>query len=71
MTLSEFELTRVDPIRLRWAWPVAWLVIEPAFRSACVIVWLAVQVTDAPGASAIGVFGQLTVTLSSVTVNDR
>jgi hypothetical protein len=41
-------------------------VIEPASRSACVIVWLAVQVFDAKGAMSPA--GQVTVALSSLTV---
>jgi hypothetical protein len=31
------------------------LVIEPASRSACVIVWVAVQLVEAPGASEAAV----------------
>ena len=58
----------VWPNRVRCAWPVAVLVIEPLLMSVAVATWLAVQVTNAPGARAIGVFGQLTLTLLSVTV---
>ena len=41
-------------------------VTEPASRSACVIVYEAVQVTDAPGASSHRT-RHVTVALSSVT----
>jgi hypothetical protein len=42
------------------------LVTEPRSRSACVTVYVAVQVRDWVGAKIV--FGQLTVTRSSVTV---
>ena len=47
--------------------PVALFTIEPASRSAWVMVWLAVQVTEAAGARVAGVAGQVTLTLSSAT----
>src|SRR5205809_769791 len=47
---------------------VAVLVIEPALRSACVIVWVLVQLVDAPGAN--GPLPHANVpSLSSVTGN--
>src|SRR4051794_36035515 len=48
----------------------AWLKYEPASTSACVIVWLAVQLIDAPGArEATGLVGVQTrfATCRSVT----
>src|ERR1044071_9944778 len=50
---------------LNTAWAVATFVTKPASRSAWPIVYVAVQVVDAPGARLPG--GQLTVALSSVT----
>src|ERR1019366_2563325 len=49
-------------------WADATLVTLPASSSAWVIVKLAVQVIEAPGAR-LAVAGQLTVALSSLTVN--
>src|SRR5436309_2091977 len=58
------DATGVVPSR---AWPRAVLVMLPASRSAWVTVCVAVQVTLAPGAR-LAVVGQLTLTLSSLTV---
>src|SRR2546422_978788 len=46
---------------------VAVLVIEPASRSACVIVWVFVQLVDAPGASGPLPQGLIVPSLSSLT----
>ena len=55
MTESLFETTGS---LLNVPWPVAVLVIDPASRSACVTVVVAVQMIDAPGARLV-VAGQL------------
>ena len=47
---------------------VAVFVTEPASRSACPMVYVAVQVIDAPTARLVSA-GQVTVALSSLTVN--
>ena len=64
VSVSTFDVTVLLPCI---AVAVAVLTIDPASRSACVTVWLAVQVIDPPTASGVGVCGQLTVALSSVT----
>src|SRR5512143_2131005 len=65
VTLSWFEVTADSPKK---ACPTATFVTEPASRSACVIVYAAVQVTVAPGAR-LAAAGHVTVALSSVTEN--
>ena len=65
VTLLGAESTAVVP---KTAWPEAMFVIDPASRSAWVIVWPAVHTTWSRGAR-VAVTGQLTVTLSSETVN--
>ena len=53
---------------------LATFVTEPLFRSACVIVYEAVQVTASPGSRKLSLLptvftaGQVTVALSSATV---
>src|SRR5665647_340660 len=47
----------------------ATFVREPASSSAWVIVKLAVHVIEAPGARLVGVSGQVTLALSSATLN--
>jgi hypothetical protein len=47
---------------------VAILVMEPASRSACVIVWVAVQLVEAPGANE-AVPQAIVPSLLSLTVN--
>ncbi len=49
ITLEVYEL----------ALTVAWLVIEPLSRSDCVIVYVPVQVVDAPGGSVLSALEQL------------
>ena len=69
MTVSVSWLELVPP-----ACAVATFVTEPLFRSACVIVYDAVQVIDSPGSRVplrlptVVTAGQVTVALSSVTV---
>src|SRR3954452_11137752 len=59
VSVSVFELI---PFACAWAT----LVTEPEFRSDWVMVYVAVQVSEAPGARPPA--GQVTVALSSVTV---
>ena len=70
VTLAWFEVTVLPSLAASMAVAVAELVTEPAVTSESVVVYVAVHVTFAPGASDAGVEGQATITALPLAVSE-
>src|SRR2546423_1074348 len=73
VTESWFESTALgltSPWKVKPPWAVAWLVTKPPSRSACVTVWLAVQVAEAVGARVVTSHDGVASVLSSLTLTE-